>query len=79
VVRYYAGDHEGAIRDYSEAIRIQPDYAKAWYNRARMREDQGEPAAAIADFRKYLAIGGGERNGDTEEVEGIIRELSRRL
>ena len=79
VVRYYADDHEGAIRDYSEALRLDPKYAKAWYNRARVWEDKGELAAAIADFRKYLEIGGGERNGDTEELEGIIRELSRRL
>ncbi len=79
VVHQTGGNHDGAIKDYSEAIRLDPDYAKAWYNRARVHEEKGEFAVAIADYQKYLEAGGGERNGDKDEVELIIRELERKL
>ena len=52
------------------------DYAHVGGNlvaAAIMRKNN--PAAAIADFQKYLDLGGGERDGDTEEVEQMIREL----
>jgi hypothetical protein len=29
----------------------------------------------MADYRKYLELGGGVRNGDQAEVEGLIREM----
>jgi len=28
------GDVEGALQDYNEVIRLKPDYANAYYNRA---------------------------------------------
>ena len=27
------GEHDQAIADYTEAIRLKPDYAEAYYNR----------------------------------------------
>jgi tetratricopeptide (TPR) repeat protein len=61
------GDHDGALKDYAEAIRLKPDYANAYYNRGIVQRDKGDPAsakAAIADFQKYLDLGGGIRNGN---------------
>jgi tetratricopeptide (TPR) repeat protein len=74
------GDHDGALKDYTEAIRLKPDYAKAHYNRGveRERRAKGDPASAkgaIADFQKYLNLGGGIRDGDQAEVEQFIRDL----
>ena len=69
---------DGALTDYNEAIRLKPDYANAFYNRADLREAKAQNAAAIADFQKYLDLGGGERDGDTAEVQKIIRELRKR-
>lgn len=31
--KFYEGDHDGAIADYSRAIELKPDLASAYYNR----------------------------------------------
>ena len=47
-VKYELGDYAGAIADYTMAIRLQPDYAKAYYNRGScegsFRSDVGSKA-----------------------------------
>jgi len=73
------GDVDGAQSDYSEAIRLRPDYSEAYYNRGGLRRAKGDVDGAIADYRKYLETGGGDRDGDTEEVEGRIRTLQEKL
>lgn len=77
-LRMIKGDLEGALQDYNEAIRIEPD-ADIHYNRAILHLEMKHSPAAIADFRRYLDLGGGERAGDREEVEKIIRDLSMKL
>ena len=76
------GDIEGALKDYAEAIRLKPDDATAYYNRGLTRRGEGNPAstkAAIADFQKYLDLGGGIRDGDQAKVEQFIRDLKNKL
>jgi tetratricopeptide (TPR) repeat protein len=76
------GDNNGALKDYAEAIRFKPDFAEAYYNRGNARRDKGDPAsakAAIADFQKYLDLGGGIRDGDQAEVEQFMRDLKNKL
>jgi len=79
ILRAAKGDLQGAVEDYNQAIRLKPDVAEAYYNRAEISEKKDAPADAIADFRRYLDFGGGERDGDTEEVEEMIRELKKKL
>ena len=70
------------MEDYTEAIRLKPDFAVAYCNRGVARRDKGDPAsakAAIADLQKYLDLGSGIRRGDQAEVEGFIRELKKKL
>ena len=38
------------IRCYTEAIRLKPDYADAYYNRGLARDAQGDLAGAIKDY-----------------------------
>ena len=71
------GDLDGALKDYNETIRLKPDYADAYYNRALVWQEKNNPTAAIADLQKYLDLGGGERDGDTEEVEEMIDDLQK--
>jgi len=76
------GDLDGALKDYTKAIRLKPDYANTYYNRALARRGKGDPVstkAAIADFQKYLDLGGGTRDGDQAEVEQFIRDLKNKL
>jgi tetratricopeptide (TPR) repeat protein len=74
-------DLDGAIKDYAEAIRLKPDFALAYYNRGLARRKKGDLAdakAAIADFQKYLDVGGGMCDGDQAEVEQFIRDLKKK-
>jgi tetratricopeptide (TPR) repeat protein len=50
------GDFDRAIADYSEAIKINPNYAIAYSNRGNLLEARGRREEAIADFRRALAI-----------------------
>jgi tetratricopeptide (TPR) repeat protein len=85
-VRWGKGDLDGAIQDYDEAIRLRPDAADAFYKRGVARKasasKSGEKAmyaAAIADYQRYLDLGGGARDGRQSETEQIIRELEKKL
>ena len=72
------GDLGTAILSYEQAIRIQPDYANAYFNRADLLE-RADPTQAIADFQRYLDLGGGTRDGDTEIVQKRIEKLKAQL
>ena len=48
--KYYLGDYKGAITDYTQAIRLNPDYASAYYNRGNAKSNLGQHFAAIADY-----------------------------
>jgi tetratricopeptide (TPR) repeat protein len=65
------GDVAGAIADYDEAIRLRPEYASAYYNRAGIRRAQKEHSYALADCQKYLDLGGGVHDGDQEKGGGV--------
>src|SRR6266550_2684360 len=45
------GDLDGAISDYTRAIELKPDYARAYYNRAVTKQAKGDTAGAKADFK----------------------------
>ena len=51
-----AGDDRGAISDYNEAIRINPNYADAYYNRGVVYSDRGEDDRAIFDYNEAIRI-----------------------
>ena len=77
MTRHDKEDLDGALLDYNEAIRLKPDYANTFYDRADLWRKKDQSTAAISDLQKYLDLGGGQRNGDTEEVEQTIRNLSK--
>ena len=79
ITRHDKGDLDGALLDYNEAIRLKPDNANTFYDRADLWRKKNQFTAAISDFQKYLDLGGGQRNGDTDEVEQTIRNLSKSL
>ncbi len=45
-------DWDGAMADATEAIRLNPDDANAYYNRAVARENKGDVDEAIADYTR---------------------------
>ena len=50
------GDYSGAIEDYNQAIRINPNYANAYNFRGLARLLLGEYQAAIEDFNSAIRI-----------------------
>ena len=47
----------GAIQDFGEAIRLDPQDAKAYYNRGLMYEALGKSTEAEQDFAKAKELG----------------------
>ena len=56
VERKRKGDIDGAIADYTEAIKLNPRDPFAFNNRANARRDKGDLPGAIEDYTTALAI-----------------------
>jgi len=50
------GQYDRAIADYSEAIRLDPNYAKAFNNRGDAYRDKGEYDRATADYNQAIGL-----------------------
>lgn len=53
---YALGQHQAAIADYNEALRLQPDDADAYSNRGNAKTALGQHEAAIADYAEALRL-----------------------
>jgi len=51
-----AGRYDEAIRDYTEAIRLNPQFANMYYNRGFAYYNKGEYDRAIADFNEAIRL-----------------------
>ena len=49
-------EYNKAIVDYDEALRINPSYARAFYNRGVTRDAKGERDKAIADYSAAIRL-----------------------
>jgi tetratricopeptide (TPR) repeat protein len=50
------GDHDRAIRDYNEAIRLDPKYVFAYNNRGNAYEAKGDHDRAIRDYDETIRL-----------------------
>ncbi|WP_375513421.1 tetratricopeptide repeat protein [uncultured Nostoc sp.] len=46
----------GVLIDYNAALKINPNHAKAYYNRGIVRSNLGDNQGAIADYNAVLKI-----------------------
>lgn len=54
---YYAKkDYDRAIADYSEALRLEPKFALAFFNRSSAYRDKGENDRAIEDYIQAILL-----------------------
>ncbi|HSM82764.1 MAG TPA: tetratricopeptide repeat protein [Nodosilinea sp.] len=60
LLRAQVGDGEGAVADYTLALRFNPRSGRILANRGRVFSRQGDYPAAIADFDSALAINDGD-------------------
>ena len=65
------------IASYKTAIRINPNYANAYYNLGLALKKQGKKSDAIAQFQKARPLY--QQKGDTKtvaDIDRLIQELS---
>jgi tetratricopeptide (TPR) repeat protein len=53
---YQQGNFEAAVKDYTQAIALKPNYADAFYNRGLSLYQQGNFEAAVKDFNQAIAL-----------------------
>ncbi len=54
--KYKQGDFQGAIADYNQALRIDPNDASTYYNRGLAKADLKDHQGAIADYNQAIKI-----------------------
>lgn len=54
ITRYELGDKQGAIADYSEVVRINPNHDIAYNNRALVRDELKNREGAIVDLNRSI-------------------------
>jgi tetratricopeptide (TPR) repeat protein len=50
------GEHDRAIADFDQAIKLDPNYAYAYNNRGNAWQNKGEDDKAIADFNQAIRL-----------------------
>ena len=50
------GDWDGAMADYNQAIRLDPNYSAAYDNRGNVKRQQGDLNAAMADINQAIRL-----------------------
>jgi Flp pilus assembly protein TadD len=68
---FAAATPDEQMRFYSEAIRLMPDYAKAFNNRGVARYDKGDQEGALHDYNEAIRLK--PDNGDAFSNRGVVR------
>ena len=86
--KYEQGDLSGAIADYTQAIRLKPNYADAYYNRGIVKSDIEDLTGAIVDYSEAIRIkpsypeaflNRGNVKDDLGDITGAIRDYSQAI
>ena len=70
--KYDAEDYKGAIKEYTKAIKINPQYEDALNNRGNVKLDLNLYKAAIKDYTKAIKIN--PQYGDAYYNRGLAKE-----
>jgi tetratricopeptide (TPR) repeat protein len=54
--QYSRGDNRSAMRDYNQALQIDPNNAEAYTHRGDAQADQGQFAQAVADYQAAVRV-----------------------
>ena len=54
--KYGKSDYEGAIKDYDQAIHLDPNYTDAYYSRGLAKYGLGDNPGAIADYNQAVKL-----------------------
>ena len=76
VARQKKGDFDGALADYNHAIKLNPRFADAWFNRATYWKAKGDFKQAEADFTRVIELNPNMANAYAQR--GLARLLNGR-
>lgn len=65
------GDAQGALRDLNQAIRLNPDYARAYGDRATIKFQQDDRQGALADLDRAIQLD--PQLADAYGIRGVYR------
>jgi tetratricopeptide (TPR) repeat protein len=69
--RATAGDNQGAIADFTQAIQLDPKFAEAYHNRGNVRVTLGDKQGALADFDRAIQLN--PKDGESFNNRGSLR------
>ncbi len=69
------GDKQGAIEDYTQAIRLNPKYADAFYRRGKTRVALGDKQGAIEDYQQAASLSLEQNNTGAHKF--ILQEIQK--
>jgi tetratricopeptide (TPR) repeat protein len=84
VIQYNKGDFDGAASQFEAAMRLDPEYAPAYYYRGLARSGKGDLGRAIADYSEAIDLnpqyadaflGRGNARGKKGDLEGALLDL----
>ncbi|WP_232200043.1 tetratricopeptide repeat protein [Synechococcus sp. CC9616] len=86
--KFREGDYQGAIADYTKAIKINPRFGLAYYNRGFAKEYSGDSKGAILDYTKAIELNPDDANAyanrgdlkyDMDDNPGAIADYDKSL
>src|SRR5204863_7061571 len=63
-------EQQSAIKDFTQALQLNPKFWQSYYSRAKVYQEIGEKEKAIADYRKVLDL-----SNDPDLVRQARKEL----
>ncbi len=54
--QYKLNDPQGALSDYNQAISLNPNFARAYYNRGNLKDDLNDLQGALADYNQAIFL-----------------------
>lgn len=70
------GDAKGAIEDYNQALRLNPELAEAYGNRGLLYSQMGDRQAALADLQRAAQLFAKQGDSDSyKQTQVYIQQV----